>query len=159
MALTKHARTAGAAVAVALATAAVTGCDPATPSAAPPSASAVNQETAGVTTGTASATTAAPTATTTAAPSPSGCPDARTLEAALQANESLAKTILLGDGFVNIKCAGGFAIAEATPTNADAARVLFKFDPASSSWTALTVGTGFECTDYTSAAIARKLGC
>jgi hypothetical protein len=152
MNISKYARIVGTA-AVALAIVVIAGCDSATPSAAPSASSAAPSS---------AATTPASSTTTeaaAAAPSPSGCPDALTLKTAFQANASISKAIVLGNGFVDIKCAGGFAIAQATPTNVDAARVLFKYDQASSGWTAITAGTGFACTDYMSADIASKLGC
>jgi hypothetical protein len=123
--------TLGALLAAATVTLAVTGCgSPATPASQP------------------TTTTPAVVASTTTAAS-GGCPvDAATLEKAFKANADLANAIILGGGFVNITCYQDFAVARATPTDVDAALVLFAYNKATGTWAAVTGGTAVPCGEH-----------
>jgi len=110
------------------------------------------------------ATTAGTSASATASPIPSaaqGCPvDTATLTQAFQANTSLAEAIVLGAGLRQVTCYQNYATALTTPSQVDAAAVLFRFDPATAAWTAVTGGTDVDCTGTVPAdVIAHLPGC
>ena len=111
-----------------------------------------------------SATTAHTSASPTASPTPSaaqGCPvDTATLTQAFQANTSLADAIVLGAGLRQVTCYQNYATALTTPSQVDAAAVLFQFDPATATWTAVTGGTDVDCTGRVPADVIPHLpGC
>jgi hypothetical protein len=98
---------------------------------------------------------------TPAATGPAGCPvDAAKLEAAFKASKSISEAIALGSGFRDIVCYEDFAVARATPTNVDAALVLFSYDRGTGAWSALTGGTSVDCGAYAPPAVVEHLtGC
>jgi hypothetical protein len=115
-------------------------------------------------TGASTPTTASTTpATSTSAPvvAKAGCPvDAATLEKAFKANAQLADAIVLGNGLRDVTCYQDFAVARATPTNVDAATVLFSYDKTKSVWTAVTGGTSIQCGNVVPDAVIPHLpGC
>jgi hypothetical protein len=125
--------------------------------------------------------TGAPAAATTAASAPStkpsapassaapsakasgagGCPaTAATLEKAFKASPKVAAALVLGKGLKDVSCYEGWATATTQPTNVDPAVVLFRFDAAKKSWTAVAGGTDGVCQDAVPADVATHLkGC
>jgi hypothetical protein len=95
------------------------------------------------------------------APSPSGaagCPvEAATLERAFKANTALADAIVMGSSLREVACYQDFATALTTPDQVDTATVLFSFNPATATWSALTGGTDVNCADKVPAAIIPHL--
>ncbi|MFB9408108.1 hypothetical protein [Dactylosporangium matsuzakiense] len=91
----------------------------------------------------------------------SGCPvTAAVLEKAFKANKQVADAILLGKGFKDVSCYGGWATATATPENMDQAVVLFKYDAAKKTWAAVVGGTDGVCRDRVPDDVATHLkGC
>jgi hypothetical protein len=100
------------------------------------------------------------TQTTATAPAPA-CPvNAATLETAFKANTALASAIVLGGGLDRITCYQNYAVAHTTPTTVDPAVVLFVYDPATRTWSAVTAGTAMSCGQYVPPAVIAQLpGC
>ena len=67
---------------------------------------------------------------------------------------------MLGSGFREVTCYQNYATAVATPSDVDAAAVVFRFDPATATWAAITGGTSIDCTGKVPADVIPHLpGC